>query len=209
MRTLYVIGDSFSTAFDFGGKFREDYIKFKGYVPKYWGQMVAEELDLNLVTYGSVGDNEQILDKLIDILDSIKENDILCIGWTSILRFRWAFQDKWLCMFPTTSTDFHSSFITKPAHEEMIVNRENVLYKESLLKRIKLIEMALPNNLIISWSWENNLSIKANIEGVVYETISDDTDGLINDHHWSENGNKEFADWLIDKINKNKNTTSI
>ena len=69
--------------------------------------------------------------------------------------------------------------------------------------------MALPNNLIISWSWENDLSIKANVEGVVYETISDDTDGLINDHHWSENGNKEFADWLIDKINKNKNTTSI
>lgn len=209
MRTLYVIGDSFSTAFDFGGKFREDYIKFKGYIPKYWGQVVAEKLNLNLVTYGSVGDNEQILDKLIDILESIKENDIICIGWTSIFRYRWAVGDEWRCMFPIISSDFNYSVITKTTHEEIIINRENVLYKESLLKRIKLIETALPNNLIISWSWKNNLSKIANIEGVELETISEDSDSLINDHHWSENGNKEFADWLINKINENKNTTAI
>jgi hypothetical protein len=200
MRRLYVLGDSFSTPFDHMGDFRENYVKWKGYTPKFWGVILAEELNLDLTTYGSIGDNEDILDKIIDIIDTLKPDDILCIGWTSLLRFRLVKNDKWWCVFPNMIPD--TKIISTQTVGEIVVNREHKLYKEALYNRIKLINKALPDNLIINWSWEDRHQFP-------FQTIHDETTGEINDHHWSEKGNQQFAKWLVDKINVNENVTLI
>jgi hypothetical protein len=200
MRTLYVIGDSFSTPFNYGGKFREDYNKWKGYVPKYWGELVSEQMGLNLVTFGSVGDNEDMIDKVIDLMDQIKPDDIICIGWTSTLRFRLTKDNEWWCVFPGILPD--TELISRKTLEELVVNRENTLYKDALYNRIKLINKAFSNNLIIHWSWLYENEFK-------FDTIYSETNGYVNDHHWSEKGNAEFASWLIGKIKENENVILI
>ena len=55
MNTLWTFGDSFTDFFYPPDKseihWRQKYIKFKGYTPKVYGEIIAEKLNLNLYFY--------------------------------------------------------------------------------------------------------------------------------------------------------------
>jgi hypothetical protein len=152
------------------------------------------------VTYGGVGDNEDMVDKVVDLIDQITPEDIICIGWTTTLRFRLVKGNKWFCVFPNMIPD--TDLLSEKTVEELIINRGHELYKDALVKRIKLINKALPDNLIVHWSWDCDNEF-------MFETISAETKREIHDHHWSENGNEDFATWLIGKIEENKSVILV
>ena len=91
MNKLWIFGDSFSATNKRNNieHWRRDYIKWKGYTPKVWCEVLNDSLQLKLHNLSiSATDNYTIFDTIIDSLDSISENDIVIIGWTSTLRFR-------------------------------------------------------------------------------------------------------------------------
>ena len=56
---------------------------------------------------------------------------------------------------------------------------------------------------IIHWSWANEVNNVLKIEKYI-ENIRTETNGAVDDLHYSENGNIEVANFLLDKI-KEKN----
>jgi len=69
---------------------------------------------------------------------------------------------------------------------------------------IKLINFSTKNK-IIHWTWCPDLSKCGIIRPKGYKSIKEETNGVVDDGHWCEDGHIEFADFLINLINKNIN----
>lgn len=198
MKNLWSFGDSFT----YGVGWSDDYKKWKGYDPKPHTQIVTETLNLNSCNFAYPGySNDMIFDIFCENIKNIKSDDIVEFGWAPTERFRLGSKDgKWFRVLPGfTKLDLRSDGdlgeITQNTMNEILVNRSNPIYKKELLNRINLINHILPNNKVIHWSWAY-----PNKQMEKYETVYDETNGLLNDLHWSERGQFEFSNWLIHKI---------
>jgi hypothetical protein len=81
-RTMYVLGDSLSTAFDLN----ED---------QGWPYKLAKKLELDYVNLAKpAGDNFFIYSSYLSILDNISNNDIVIIGWTHPSRKTFVYDPK-------------------------------------------------------------------------------------------------------------------
>lgn len=215
MGNLWIFGDSFSaTNFRNNAEtWRVKYAKWKGYTTKVWPEFLNETLQLKLInTSLSGGDNYSIFDTIIDNIDNIKENDILIVGWTSTLRFRFINKTN---TFTTIRPSMH---LTKATLEntseylgvsldtinEILINRDNRLYEEEINRYIKLINFSLKNNKILHWCPFQNHQPGLNITRIDeiknIEKISDETNGEIKDYHYSENGHKELSKIIYNKL---------
>jgi hypothetical protein len=219
MNTLWTFGDSFTDFFYPPDKseihWRQKYIKFKGYTPKVYGEIIAEKLNLNLINLGMGGvDNSHILEMFCKVVDKIKEDDILIFGWTNQSRFRLVNKHNQWGHFntePINDKGFFShkkfetfEFISENTVQELLINRTNVLYMLEIRNWIKLINFSTKNK-IIHWTWCPDLSKCGIIRPKGYKSIKEETNGVVDDGHWCEDGHIEFADFLINLINKNIN----
>lgn len=204
MKTLWNFGDSFSTPFEINAKYTnswaDKYCKFKGYTPKIAADYIAEELDFeHRFQSKNPYDNESILENIIDILDEVKEDDILLIGIAPFNRFRIIDQNstinKWF-VHNINQTVNEDHFIGEECLNKIALSKNNMLQVKYLEKISKLIKMAIPNNKVFYWHWGcmNNF--------IKIETILDETEGTIPDHHWSEKTHKVFAEWFIEQYKK-------
>jgi hypothetical protein len=202
---LWIFGDSFSETFkrENGGIYldwKTNYVEFKGYTPKVFGDIVAEKLNLELVNTNLKGlssDNSTILSRIINNIDNIKDGDVISVGWTAHTRFRvanfrhhrWNITDsgRGIIDFPN---------ISQQTFEEIGVNRTHVLYFNELCEWVEMVKKIFKNNRVIQWTWNQQSVMKFN-------SITDDTNGLLRDDHWSEKGHQDFAEWFIDCYNNN------
>jgi hypothetical protein len=175
---------------------------------KTFPKILSDELGLDLINLaeGGVG-NDTIFETIYKNAYRIQKNDIIIIGWSSIIRFRMSMidDDEWYNVFPHLYplTKKQNNYISNKTLEETLFNRTHPLYKKELEERVEFINWLFRDMKIIHWSWANEVNNVLKIEKYI-ENIRTETNGAVDDLHYSENGNIEIANFLLDKI-KEKN----
>ena len=225
MNKLWVFGDSFSATNKKNNleNWRAQYKNWKGYTPLVWGDFLSLKTQRKLNNCAISGiDNYTLFESIIDVIDTINENDIVIIGWSSALRFRLVNKNGG---FTTIRSNDHnldnnpfthatltntSQFndISLETITELMVNRDSVLFQYEINRFIKIINLHLLNKCrVIHWSpfqlYNNSLDIiKIDCLGHL-EIIVDETKGFIKDNHYSENGHRVLSEYFYDLITKN------
>lgn len=206
MNKLFVFGDSFSEEWDS----TSPYSVWKGYVPKVYSQILSERLGIESFNYAQSGwSNYDIFQSVCKNIDKIGEGDIVIIGWSGLSRFRLANPkfDNWLQFQPNSwklnkEANLLWEGISESTIDEILYNRSNFeLYKEEVRDWVKLLNKAFEKNIFVNftwsiWDWE--------LKEIPYEVIRTESNGEIDDWHWSEKGHLDFSDWVLDKIQTNR-----
>ena len=208
-QTLWIFGDSFSTPFNNKtlGTWDSEYCKWKGYVPKYFGTILSEELGLNVkhCGIGGVG-NDTIFDVVLKQAPNICKGDIVIIGWSNIGRFRLASKEnKFQTVIPNfidTSLKMFDT-ISKSTLEEILVNRDNELYKKELYIKVEFLNFLFKDMQLIQWTPFNYDGTKIfgfkNVNSIIMETNRELQDG-----HYSEIGHRDISKEFITILNNDK-----
>lgn len=205
MRRLFVFGDSYTKQWDS----LSPYSEYKGYIPKTYSEIISEELGIQCFNFSKGGwSNYDIFESVCQNVDSIRENDIVIILWSGLSRFRLVNHrlDMWIPLQPNSfeinkKANLMPDGINKNTIDEIIFNRQHILYKEEVQNWIRLLKHTFKSNIFINSTWSD---YDWNIDKIKYETIIDETNGKIVDWHWSETGQYDFARWCISKIKTDK-----
>lgn len=211
-KKLWTFGDSFTAFFNDKDGWANQYIKWKGYKPKVYGEIIAEKLGYELVNLGrGSSDNYRILETICINSTNIKENDLIIIGWSSSVRFRLVTDDKYEIWEPVLpNVEKHSykltfkNTISENTLNEILYNRKSTRYVEEVNNWTLLIDKAFGNNKVIHWSPFGNMGSINTIRGC--NRIYEETNGEVADGHYSEIGQKELADELLRIIEVKKST---
>jgi hypothetical protein len=199
MATVWTFGDSLTEAYSPTYKWTKKYIEWKGYTPKVYGNLVSEGLGYELKNLGKGGsDNYRIFETFCKTYPLIQDDDIVLIGWSSCLRFRMVDKrDEWKQILPNWDNYIQDiPHFSKNTANEILVNRSSVKYIEEVNSWINFINSACNTKKIIHWThFHKELNAFHFLEGI--ERIRSETNGLIDDAHFSENGQKQLADELL------------
>jgi len=206
MNTLWTFGDSFT----FGHGCRPDgpdaeyyynYKKNPDDAP--WPDLLGKILNVKVKNFGRCGaSNDFIIDSIIDNWDSFKTGDFVIIGITFHTRFDVPIKNKnKLSTNYLNYTDLINANEDNRAQIEAIVNfqyyfGDSELYKKRYLKRLNFIYKLIKEKNITTIRWDVPDFAGADR----FEKIYEDTNGKIQDSHFSFKGNKDFADMMYDKI---------
>ena len=154
MATIWTFGDSYTAPFAPDpnlNDWRNKYCDWKGYVPKVYGDVMSETLGMPLKNMGEGGtDNRTILDSIINSLGTIKDDDIIIIGWSSVLRFRLVnTSNKFQAVLPSIPRKIYKNlgFDVRPSTlEDILLNRSHINYVKEHNKIIKMIRFLFKNN---------------------------------------------------------------
>jgi hypothetical protein len=190
---IYIIGDSFSE--DTQKKDRTNYIdryfEYKGRDIKFYHDLLSDHFN-KPITNLSVGGtcNESILIEFMKIYPLIKSNDIIVLGWTDITRFSTiSLNQEW-----SSSIHEHSP-LSKQTLDEVKIMRTHDLFKKRLLDILDFIDILIPKDItIIHWTWTPN-GPWLNPYTIKYET-----NGEIDDNHYSELGHIYLFDKMIKEL---------
>lgn len=208
MNTIWTFGDSFTDGFDQDAWWAEEYIKWKGYTPKVYGEILAEELGFELKNYGKGGsDNYTIFQNFCDVSNVIKSGDLVIFGWSSPIRFRLLRANgTWEHVVPNFDENLNMiDNVSASSLKEILVHRDHDMFIWELNSWIKLITTFLNaiNVDIIHWdTFDYKISAKYIPE---LERVRTDTNGDVNDAHFSENGQKELANILLNMYHNKTN----
>jgi hypothetical protein len=199
---LYIFGDSFSAGFSFESNWTNPYVNWKGYTPKGFGEIISQKLNLELINLAeNASDNYSILQKFCDNVKNIKKNDLVIIGWSSPLRFRLVSND-WITILPNndkfSTKEIDKTKISESTLIEILLNRDDIRYCNEVNSWIKLLNNL--NKNIIHWTpFDQRLDCMFLSK---FETIVTETNGELNDWHFSENGHLQLSDLFISKFKK-------
>jgi len=200
---LWTFGDSFSESFNISGDWKYKYLDWKGYIPKTFSEIISEDLNLTDMNMAkSASDNYTILQRVCNTISQIKPEDVIIIGWSQINRFRLATPyGRWKHMIPngkweSTGGDYVIGLkdISKNTLIEIFCNREDGLYTNEVRSWVELLNYTFLKNTIIQWSPFKEILIYNNITNLT--TITEETKGVVNDYHYSEEGHVQLANEL-------------
>lgn len=214
MATIWTFGDSYTAPFTPDPNltdWRNKYCDWKGYVPKVYGDVISETLGMPLKNLGRGGtDNRTILDSIIDSLGTIKDEDIIIIGWSSVIRYRLVNKsNKFQSVLPSIPKKIYKDlgFDVKPSTlEDILVNRSHINYVKEHNKIMKMIRFLFKNNKILQWSpfCMNNCMDGMKVENIILEieNITEESGGIVDDGHYSEQTQRELAKKLLAILDK-------
>lgn len=219
---LWIFGDSFSTQWEKMGELGTKYSEWKGYTPKIFSNYLSTMLSTDVTQCGIGGaDNGTIFDSIISNIPTMNTDDIVIIGWSHPSRFRLEKNNKWLTIhnpqpigggLPMNLIESYK-FMDINTIEQIRVNRMSPLYWDEIvgwstllttlfhLKGIKVIFWS-PFVLCTDMYLKKQLLPKDWYIGTPLNRVKDETDGIINDAHFSELGHSKLADILYEKIIK-------
>lgn len=215
---LWAFGDSFTEPFHKQTAGQLEYHKWKGYIPKNFLDFLSEKLNTPQFNLGKGGSsNRTILSSIISNLDNFLDNDIIIVGWTSLNRFRIVdmAEDIFDVVGPQTIIQsLNNSPTLKHSLNEYLLIREHPIFFNELIEYMKLLDKSLPNCKILYWTWHNmntpqytkkfqdiiNFYHSKLVHNGPIEDIITETQGVINDFHYSENAHRILADKLLLKI---------
>ena len=215
MSRLWTFGDSFTEGYEPKHNtktkhWRHHYNEWKGYIPKVYGEVFAERLGYELKNYGMGSwDNYSIFESFCKIVNQIKPDDIIIFGWSSPERFRIIGTDGyWKQMAPSYEKNGDKKHnLSDNTVDEIFVNRTNQRYSDEVNHWINLINFTFKNNIIIHWT-----PFVSNINSHYlcgFETIREETNGIVGDGHFSEGGQIELTNKLYTIYNKKINKELI
>lgn len=206
---IWIFGDSYSAPFDNFemGPWSKEYIKWKGYVPKTFGDNLANILNTEVRNFALGGsDNYTIFESVIKNAPEFKKDDIIIVGWSSIVRFRLV-NDAGNLVFVLPNMDNSKliSDVSQTTMNEILVNRSKSLYFEEFKIRFNFLNWLLKDMKFIQWTpFVTNFLTHKYVLGFVKENktkINLETDGFVNDTHYSELGHIELTNDFIKLIN--------
>lgn len=217
-QTVWVFGDSYSESFEaLSMKYKsfEDYVNYKGYVPKNYVDFLESHFGYKIKNYAKSGSsNATILKSFLNVSNQINPEDIIIINWSSTSRFRVSSNDgDFWDIVTTENVEPTEGLLSQTTLEEMKINRlhKNVFFKE-ILEYIDVVQKICPNNYSIFWTWDfpydiNNDATINQLKNTLltlrpFEKIIEETNSKINDHHYSEDGHNNLFLLIKDKIEK-------
>jgi hypothetical protein len=215
MKKLWVFGCSISDLYDSESSIKhwasQEYMDWKGYVPIHHTQIIAEKLECELINKAvSANSNAQIFQDFCDNVQYIKEDDFIIIQWSDSNRTRFvndegdwiqfAFQYQWIQHKLKKFSQIQYVTIN-----EVLTNRLNDKYFDEIVSWEKLIKFAFnPSNILLWKPFEKIMGSNSLLKSV--ELIKDETNNEILDYHFSEKGQIEMSNILLDMIfNNTKN----
>lgn len=238
MNKLWVFGDSFSH----GHGFNDSDPFYESTLPdttdkRYWCEIVADELNLELHNYSNVGaSNDYILDKLLENADKIEKSDYVVIQAAYYSRFDVPHNSSFSFLHTIvrygdsrhikvnligdddmtehkheTLVDFAVYFASLPAYEHRQLNRFEKLIGLLKTKNIAFWCLRTPNspNIKEIQIIKNPYFIKFDKTHIGAEdsykhykaTITDETNGKIQDGHIGVLGQQVMAMEVLNKFN--------
>jgi hypothetical protein len=203
VNNIWFFGASNTTYWDTTHQWTKDYIKFCGYTPKHFTEILSGKLNLNLINKGiGATDNYTIFETILSNIDNIKEGDKIVVDWVSILRFRVVANDKFKTIISTDGLD-EIAFLSKNTMNEILINRDSILYVNEVIHWSNVLKKIFKNNIIF-WSifkeFKNNSDIIYMNSGVSKFSIINETNGCIKDLHLGEAGHIELSNHLYSKF---------
>jgi hypothetical protein len=216
MGKLYVFGCSFSSVFSEKLLFNADmkrYYEFRGgSFPLTWSEILSDKLGLELVNVAQNGfDNYSIFESFCKVSDKITSEDIVIIGWSHVLRFR--LYSKMLNKLKSVNVWQTSKNvdldISQQTLDEVLVNRDNKLWKDEVYNWMKLINhlSKLVKFRLYYWSFFIEFPefyIINDLLNLGAQYISHETNGTVEDNHFGEVGHQVQAEYFKDIILKKK-----
>jgi hypothetical protein len=197
MNTLWIFGDSFSASFsnEHSIVWSNPYIEFKGYEPYVFGDIIAKDLNLKLENHARGGaDNYYIFESICKCSDTISPNDLIIVGWTSPIRFRIITEfGSWKTILPMEDSEY----------SELMLHRDSSLNPLLEIKNWMKVLFKLYGKQILFWSpaIKNDIDIYSPKDLGIVEHISQETNGLLSDSHYSEKGHQTLSKILLSKLN--------
>jgi hypothetical protein len=198
--TIWTFGDSFTEGYN--GDWGNEYIKWKGYKPKNYTEILAEKFDMDLINLGKGGsDNYTIFENFCKNVNNFKNDDIVVINWSSVLRFRLVDnRNNWKVFMPESlQNNIINYSVSYDTISEILTNRDSHLYIEELNSKILLLNSIKKDYKLFQWTYANDGKLNTTYIGHC-EKIFNETNGELSDGHYSEKGNLELADYLINVI---------
>lgn len=211
-KTIWIFGDSFTQSMaplPNLKDWRYKYSQYKGYTPKVFSDFLNGNYGYTTINRGHGGaDNYTILDIIINHLDQISDNDIVVIGWSSIHRTRLANKfGKFTIILPGGDPRFKKETakligVSPDTVDDVLSNRlDGSCYVTELNRIIKLLNHTFKNNIIIHWSpfvgFHQGMDV---ISIPVVQTILQETEGKVQDSHYSENAHEIIAEHINDLV---------
>lgn len=194
--TLWVFGDSFSTPYN-----REEflhcseYIKWKGYIPLIYPQILAKKFSLSLNIQSKGGwDNYSIFQAFCNYSPHFSDGDVVIIGWSGSPRFRLWKEDRWISYTPQNVNDTIERGILLNRYEGELA------YCEEVGSWIRMIRSGFNGITFLPFSTNPHSPIEGTIKIWGVETIGEESGGVIEDGHPSERGHKIIAGELGRRI---------
>lgn len=206
MSCVWTFGDSFTEPYNPNYSWSNEYIKWKNRQPKVYADFIGETLDMEVKNLGVGGtDNYTIFESFCKNVMDIGDNDILIFGWSGINRFRIPTKDdNWRTIlvdsFDENKVKFKDTNYSFETIKEIVINRNHKLYINEINWWMIMIEHVMKPRKCLFWSPFKPID-EFNVlyfDGI--ETVKSETGGYINDIHFSENGQKNIADLLIQHI---------
>jgi len=226
MSTLWVFGDSFSHIHDNTIERRyKSYREYrKGILPKTWSELLSSKLKIRLRNCANRGSsNYDIFQWFCDYSQVIQPNDIVIIGWSFKERFRLVNHNTGLFesirpnSLQITQTKEFLKDISLSTINEILLNRTESEWKSEVYSWESLINL-LASKIgfnICYWTFDDTLHKKNYIGGDTNSlmqtllsnganTITMETNGVVNDIHFGECGHKVQSNYFYEFLLKNK-----
>lgn len=168
MRTLWTFGCSFTAEYyPVGDEFiRGNYDEYKdwrgGTLPDVWPTLLGKKLNLEVKNMAFGGDsNYAIFDQFLNVVDLIKEGDVIIFGWTHAVRFQAAnpiSRNGFNQILPSI-TNYPDTGLSIKAVEEILVNRSNPIWIKEVLNWIKFINIFCDKTNVNIFHWTSDLDI--------------------------------------------------
>jgi hypothetical protein len=198
MSSLWVFGDSFSAEFDIKNVHQNhiDYMQLMNVdCMSYWPTLLADKLKYDVKNCARGGNsNYQIFFDFCENIDLINDGDIILIGWALLGKFIIADNNRFNNIHPL-GQHYHSP-ISNDSLQEFIKNREQDIWENEVRHWEKLIQKILEykNCKIIFWSGEENKLKNTKIDVTFCETMTNETNGAVQDSHLGMLGHKRLAE---------------
>ena len=218
---IWVFGDSFSSRYDNDkqGSWARDYVKWEGYAPKVFGDLIATKYNTQINNLSVPAcDNDTIFELIIKNAPFIKKNDIVIIGWTSIERFRLCFYGKTFVTFLPSWSDndtnnYESVGISNSTINDVLINRSQRAHAEEFIIRYDFINWLLRDNKLIQWTPFSHGHFSFHKSYCETVNITQETNGIVDDGHFSKTGHHQlfeyFTSLIEDEVLRIKNNTVI
>jgi hypothetical protein len=210
--TIWIFGESHSALIRKEFDWCRNYILWKGYEPNTFGEIISKKLNFNLQNLAiHGGDNYSIFESFCKNINNIKDGDWLIFGWASLCRYRLGTENKhWASIAPMDTNKYileKLKYVTQDVLDSISLNRSNV---QSLLVNeveiwMNLIKKVMYNTNIVFWTpsldeFINTEDKHIGVEKYNIEQIMEETNQVIYDGHYSENGHVDLANIIMNKF---------
>jgi hypothetical protein len=205
---IWFFGASNTAHWNLKNEWTNNYVKYKGYVPKHFTELLSDRLNLtpNNKGIGAI-DNYTIFETIIKNIHEIKSDDKIVVDWVSPIRFRIVENNKFKTIIPNLKYNYNQ-ILCENTLNEILINRDSKLFVEEVIYWTELLIKLYGKNIVFwtdfsQFNSQPYLIKTGNLKNVM--RISQETNGIIDDKHYGEEGHIILADCLYKAlIKKNK-----